>query len=66
MCKFESFLVQSFFEESLQHCDEWRKFTSDSQSVIQYSTQRAQICVAAVSVVMCRSVEVGSQILKYE
>ena len=27
-----SFLVQSFFE-TLQYCDEWRKFTSVSQSV---------------------------------
>ena len=26
------FLVQSFFE-TLQYCDEWRKFTSVSQSV---------------------------------
>ena len=29
-----SFLVQSFFE-TLQYCDEWRKFTSVSQSVSQ-------------------------------
>ena len=28
------FLVQSFFE-TLQYCDEWRKFTSVSQSVTQ-------------------------------
>ena len=28
------FLVQSFFE-TLQYCDEWRKFTSVSQSVSQ-------------------------------
>ena len=30
----ESFLVQSF-KETLQYCDEWRKFTSVSQSVSQ-------------------------------
>ena len=29
-----SFLVQSF-KETLQYCDEWRKFTSVIQSVIQ-------------------------------
>ena len=29
-----SFLVQSF-KETLQYCDEWRKFTSVSQTVSQ-------------------------------
>ena len=29
-----SFLVQSF-KETLQYCDEWGKFTSDSQTVSQ-------------------------------
>ena len=34
----ESFLVQSLFE-TLQYCDEWRKFTSVSQSVCQSVSQ---------------------------
>ena len=32
-----SFLVQSF-KETLQHCDEWRKFTSVSHRVIESSS----------------------------
>ena len=32
------FLVQSF-KETLQYCDEWRKFTSVSQSVSQAVSQ---------------------------
>ena len=34
----ELFLVQSFFE-TLQYCDEWRKFTSVSQSDSQSVSQ---------------------------
>ena len=34
----DPFLVQSFFE-TLQYCDEWRKFTSVSQSVTQSVSQ---------------------------
>ena len=33
-----SFLVQSF-KETLQYCDEWRKFTSVSESVSQSVSQ---------------------------
>ena len=33
-----SFLVQSF-KETLQYCDEWRKFTSVSQSVSESVSQ---------------------------
>ena len=34
----DSFLVQSF-KETLQYCDEWRKFTSVSDSVSQSVSQ---------------------------
>ena len=38
LIKLPSFLVQSF-KETLQYCDEWRKFTSVSDSVSQSVSQ---------------------------
>ena len=43
-CSFQ-FLVQSFFE-TLQYCDEWRKFTSVSQSVRQSVSQSVRQSVS--------------------